>query len=33
MDEKGATMGATSIHIGALVDAGSLWPPDVALLR
>jgi hypothetical protein len=25
-DEKGAPMSAPSIHIGALVGAGSLWP-------
>jgi hypothetical protein len=25
-DEKGAPISAPSIHIGALVDAGSLWP-------
>jgi hypothetical protein len=25
-DEKGAAIGAASIHIGALVGAGSLWP-------
>jgi hypothetical protein len=25
-DEKGSPISAPSIHIGALVDAGSLWP-------
>ncbi len=25
-DEKGAPISAPSIHIGALVGAGSLWP-------
>jgi len=25
-DEKGTPMSAPSIHIGALVGAGSLWP-------
>jgi len=25
-DEKGAPINAPSIHIGALVGAGSLWP-------
>jgi hypothetical protein len=28
-DEKGAPMSAPSIHIRALVDAGSLWPYDL----
>ncbi len=26
-DEKGAPIGAASIHIGALLGADSLWPP------
>jgi hypothetical protein len=32
-DQKGAPIGAPSIHIGALVGAGSLWPlPTFRLL-
>jgi hypothetical protein len=32
-DEKGAPMSAPSIHIGALVGVGSLWPKAIQNLK
>jgi len=32
-DEKGAPMSAPSIHIGALVGVGSLWPKSIQNLK
>jgi len=32
-DEKGAPMSAPSIHIGALVGVGSLWPKAIRNLK